>query len=70
MNVFSFAGVKRNHRAKQGTKDDLTLGLGIHGDGVAHQKCWAPTAPNATCSDWWRRTRGELWYCRGSTEQH
>ena len=25
-NVFSFAGVKRNHCAKQGTKVDLTLG--------------------------------------------
>ena len=49
-NVFSFASVKRNFCAKQGTKVDLTLGLGLHGDGVAHQKCWAPTAPNASCS--------------------
>ena len=31
-------GVKRNFCAKHGINDDLTLGLGLHGDGVAHQK--------------------------------
>ena len=30
--------VKRNFCAKHGIKDDLTLGLGLHGDGIAHQK--------------------------------
>ena len=33
-----FWGVKRNFCAKHGINDDLTLGLGLHGDGVAHQK--------------------------------
>ena len=31
-------GVQRNLCAKHGIKDDLTLGLGLHEDGVAHQK--------------------------------
>ena len=31
-------GVKLKFCAKHGIKDDLTLGLGLHGDGVAHQK--------------------------------
>ena len=31
-------GVKRNFCAKHGIRDDLALGLGLHEDGVAHQK--------------------------------
>ena len=31
-------GVQRNFCAKHGIKDDLTLGLGLHKDGIAHQK--------------------------------
>ena len=30
--------MKRNFCANHGINDDLTLGVGLHGDGVAHQK--------------------------------
>ena len=39
--------MKRNFCDNHGMNDDLTLGVGLHGDGVAHQKrttvecfCW------------------------------
>ena len=40
-------GVKRNFCAKHGIMDDLTLGLGIHRDGVANQK-----RKTLECSSW------------------
>ena len=39
--------MKRNFCANHGINDDLTLGVGLHGDGVAHQK-----RTTVECSSW------------------
>ena len=64
-------GVKRNFCAKHGIKDDLTLGLGLHRDGVAHQKrktvvkhSWNVLGSHSAERYLFglvRRTRGEFW---------